>query len=269
VSAGVPFDRAVAFYDRTRSLPPEVSSAVARLLAGELEGRGRALEGRGRALEVGAGSGRITLPLAARGIPLAAVDLSRPMLEQLQRNAGGRAPFPVAVADGLALPFPSGAFGASLTCHVLHLVAGWQGFLAEVVRVVRPGGVVLFDLGSEPPEIQETKERFAREAGLERVYVGMRDPVVLDRAMAGLGASARLLEPIRFETRQRIRDVLRGYAGAQFSFTWVVEDEAVLRRAARATRAWAAGRFGDPDEQRTFVRTIQWRAYDLPGAAGA
>ncbi len=65
------FDRAVSYYDRTRALPREVSDALTDALI-EL---GQLQPGR-RCLEVGAGTGRIALPLVARGVDLAGVDLS-------------------------------------------------------------------------------------------------------------------------------------------------------------------------------------------------
>ncbi|MGH2942034.1 MAG: class I SAM-dependent methyltransferase [Solirubrobacteraceae bacterium] len=44
--------------------------------------------GRGPALELGAGTGRIARPLAARGIPVDGVDISDVMLAELRRRAG-------------------------------------------------------------------------------------------------------------------------------------------------------------------------------------
>ncbi|MDQ1374343.1 MAG: hypothetical protein QOJ09_1681, partial [Actinomycetota bacterium] len=100
------FDRAVEYYDRTRALPPEVQVKVTELLATELEGRGPVLE-------LGVGTGRMALPLHARGVELLGVDLSEPMMHKLVDNAGGAMPFPLIKGDGLALPLPDGAAGAA------------------------------------------------------------------------------------------------------------------------------------------------------------
>ena len=51
----------------------------------ELAGEG------GRALELAIGTGRVALPLAARGIEVAGIDLSEAMLAQLRRKPGGDA----------------------------------------------------------------------------------------------------------------------------------------------------------------------------------
>src|SRR3954464_2543850 len=49
------------------------------------------LAGRGRALELAVGTGRIALPLAARGVPVHGIELSRAMVEQLRAKPGGDA----------------------------------------------------------------------------------------------------------------------------------------------------------------------------------
>jgi len=48
-----------------------------------------ALAGDGRALELGIGTGRIALPLAARGISVAGIDLSPAMVDQMRAKPGG------------------------------------------------------------------------------------------------------------------------------------------------------------------------------------
>ena len=47
------------------------------------------LAGAGRALELGIGTGRIALPLAARGVEVHGIDSSPAMLEQLRAKPGG------------------------------------------------------------------------------------------------------------------------------------------------------------------------------------
>src|SRR2546423_11010187 len=140
----IAFDQAADYYDRTRRLDPHVHAAVIDLLAGELRGRGRCLE-------VGVGTGRIALDLHRAGVPMAGVDLSRPMLDRLVEKAGGTAPFPLAVADATALPARRHAVGAALACHVLHLIPRWREAADELARVVAPGGVVLVDIGGDAP----------------------------------------------------------------------------------------------------------------------
>jgi SAM-dependent methyltransferase len=60
---------------------PEVVEPAVDLLA--------KLAGGGRALELAIGTGRIGLPLAARGVPVHGIELSRAMVERLRAKAGG------------------------------------------------------------------------------------------------------------------------------------------------------------------------------------
>jgi SAM-dependent methyltransferase len=57
-----------------------------------------ALAGGGRALEFAIGTGRVAVPLAARGVPVGGIELSRPMIAQLRRKVGEDA-VPVVVGD--------------------------------------------------------------------------------------------------------------------------------------------------------------------------
>ena len=62
---------------------PALLDATSGFLAG--------LAGPGRALELAVGTGRVALPLAARGVPVSGIELSPAMLEQLRAKPGGDA----------------------------------------------------------------------------------------------------------------------------------------------------------------------------------
>lgn len=62
---------------------PDVIAATVDFLAG--------LAGDGRALELGIGTGRIALPLSARGVAVHGIDLSRPMIARLREKPGADA----------------------------------------------------------------------------------------------------------------------------------------------------------------------------------
>src|SRR5438270_5894482 len=163
-AGSVNFDRAAGFYDETRPSSPETDARVTGLLK-------RWLGGRGSCLEIGVGTGRIALPLREAGVPMAGVDISSHMVARLVEKAGGRPPFPLALADAAALPFPEDAFGAALASHVLHLIPAWQEAVAELVRVVRPRGVVLVELTDSWSEVfTDVRRRFAEAGGLDRVH---------------------------------------------------------------------------------------------------
>jgi len=78
-------ERVAARYDEESASMsvPEVVDPTVDLLA--------ELAGDGRALELAVGTGRIALPLAARGVPVAGIDLSRAMLARLREKPGAEA----------------------------------------------------------------------------------------------------------------------------------------------------------------------------------
>lgn len=81
--AKVRFDEQIAArYDETsgQMYRPEVLDPAVDFLA--------QLAGDGDALEFGVGTGRVALPLAARGVPLHGIDISEPMLDELLRKPG-------------------------------------------------------------------------------------------------------------------------------------------------------------------------------------
>lgn len=76
--------RSAATYDQSSSemFAPEKVDPVVDVLA--------ELAGDGRALEFASGTGRIALPLAARGVPVSGIDLSPDMTAQLHAKPGGQ-----------------------------------------------------------------------------------------------------------------------------------------------------------------------------------
>jgi ubiquinone/menaquinone biosynthesis C-methylase UbiE len=256
VSGSVAFDRAADDYDRTRALSPSAMAKVTATLETELRGRGRCLE-------IGVGSGRIALPLWQRGVPMVGVDLSDPMLRRLVDNAGGSVPFPLVRADATRIPFASGSFSAGVACHVLHLIPGWRDSVAELVRVIRPGGLALVDVGGWGIGWwRRVLNRFSRETGIPQGNTGANEEREVDEAMAGHGARLRLLPPVWESRTVSVEEGLRMLEDGVFSFSWPL-DEVVRRDAVTRMRPWAEARLGSLDRPRRMGRHITWRAYDL------
>jgi SAM-dependent methyltransferase len=102
------------------------------------------LAGATRVLDVGTGEGQIARLVAREGAPLVAgVD---PTIAQLQlaRERGGGASYARANAD--ALPFSDGAFDAVVVCLVFEHIAAHEPAIAEIARVLEPGGRFAFFL---------------------------------------------------------------------------------------------------------------------------
>lgn len=99
--------------------------------AGEVAGR--------RVLDAGCGSGPILAMLRDRGATVAGFDSSAKMLELARNRLGPDADLRVADPGG-PLPYPDGAFDDVIAALVLHYLEDWTGPLAELRRVLRPGG---------------------------------------------------------------------------------------------------------------------------------
>lgn len=101
-----------------------------------------------RVLDVPAGRGRLAIPLAERGPRVVAVDYSEDGVQSLQRVA----PPAVAVVrvDMRALPVTGGFDAAYCMGNSFGYfgVDGVEAFLAEVARVVRPGGRFVLESAS-------------------------------------------------------------------------------------------------------------------------
>jgi ubiquinone/menaquinone biosynthesis C-methylase UbiE len=101
-------------------------------LAGDVVGR--------RILDVGCGAGPVLAALRDRGAVVTGVDPSIKMLELARQRLGEGAVLHRAGLGGDPLPFPDGAFDDAIVCLVLHYPEDWSAALAELRRVLVPGG---------------------------------------------------------------------------------------------------------------------------------
>ncbi|WFU50428.1 class I SAM-dependent methyltransferase [Sinorhizobium terangae] len=94
-------------------------------------------------VDVGCGTGSLTFALARTAdlAQIAAIDYSPVFVaEASRRNTDPR--IKIQQADACALPFADGTFDRALALLVLHFVPDADKAVAEMRRVVRPGGVV-------------------------------------------------------------------------------------------------------------------------------
>ena len=246
MSESIKFDRAAEYYDRTRALPDDVVERQTATLLAELGGRGRVLE-------AGIGTGRIAVTL---DVPLVGLDLSRPMMEVLRSKTRS---IPLVEGDATRLPFPDASFGAAYVAHVLHLIPAWVAALAELARVVGPGGVVLAVRGSGATDVEREMNR---ALDLRHAPVGAHTIEEIDDGARDLGLAVRALERITWTAHTNIRDTITSVERGIWSGMWDRSPEELRHLAARV-EAWAIDRFGSADAVVPATSSFTWHAYDV------
>jgi len=99
---------------------------------------------RGRVLDVGCGTGVLLERLAARG-EVMGLDLSRDMLARAaMRQRGRNARAALVCGDAQHLPFRDGAFESVVSTFAINAVPDLEAALAEMLRIVEPGGSLAF-----------------------------------------------------------------------------------------------------------------------------
>ena len=93
-------------------------------------------------LDVGCGDGQLTARLAATGAIVTGVDASNPMVEAARARG-----IDADNAQAEKLPYADAAFDAVFSNAALHWVRDQEAMLAEVRRVLRPGGRFVAEMG--------------------------------------------------------------------------------------------------------------------------
>lgn len=98
-----------------------------------------------RWIDVACGPGVISRAMASRVGSVSGVDLTPAMVEEAERRAGedGIGNVSFAIGDATALDYADASFAGAITRLSLHHVPAPGRVLAEMARVVRPGGLVV------------------------------------------------------------------------------------------------------------------------------
>jgi ubiquinone/menaquinone biosynthesis C-methylase UbiE len=168
-------------------------------------------------LDVGAGSGGAALAMAEQGLRVMAVDASARMVERVKtRTAELGLPVDARVMDGQALHLADASFDAALSVLGIILLPDAGRGLAEMRRVVRPGGRVSvvtwtqpqrYELAAElrtavqavwpeqPPAPLPAQLRYREEADFRALFkaAGLDAPVIVTSTARLEAPSARWL----------------------------------------------------------------------------
>jgi SAM-dependent methyltransferase len=142
-------------------------------------------ERHGRALDFGCGVGRLTRALSANFDRCVGIDVSTEMVEQARKLNADREnlEFVVNVAPDLA-DFDSGSFDLVYSSKVLQHMPGERqacAYVAEFLRLLRPGGIAIFQLWTHIPFRNRIHVRRAAPPGTRG---GAPDPVGAQPARA-------------------------------------------------------------------------------------
>jgi SAM-dependent methyltransferase len=153
----------------------------------------------GRALEFAVGTGRVAIPLAARGVPVTGIELSQPMIDQLQTKID-ETTIPVLAGDMTTTRAP-GTY--TLVYLVYNTISNLLSQSEQVdcfrnaARHLSPGGRFVIELWVPelrrlPPGVPATVGTSRRDYILLDTYDVLRQHVVSHHFHFGEGSDARL-----------------------------------------------------------------------------
>jgi SAM-dependent methyltransferase len=109
---------------------------------------------RGPVLDVGAGTGRVALPLARAGHDVTALDREPELLEALRARAG-EVPVATVVADAVDFALDRGFGLVIVPMQTVQLLPERAGFLAAARRALLPGGLLALAIAAELEDFGE------------------------------------------------------------------------------------------------------------------
>jgi SAM-dependent methyltransferase len=180
------------------------------------------LAGDGAALELAIGTGRIALPLAERGVAVAGIDLSEPMVEQLRAKPGG-ADIPVTIGD-IATTRVEGTFRlVYLVYNTINNLTTQDAQVAcfeNAARHLESGGSFVIEVGV--PDLQRLPpgERFV-PFSVTPTHVGVDEYDVVGQGLIShhYGPSGQISMPFRYVWPAEL-DLMARIAGMTLRNRW-------------------------------------------------
>jgi SAM-dependent methyltransferase len=166
-------DRIAEVYDAMTQTMPDPVDCVDRLAE---------LAGPGPALELGIGTGRVALPLAARGVEVHGIDVSAAMVERLRAKPGGQA-IPVTLGDFAELAVEGSyrlVYVVFNTFFSLLTQDDQVRCFAAVAGHLAPGGAFVLELFVPDPTLHPGGQSVrTRHLGLDgaRLDLALHDPM--------------------------------------------------------------------------------------------
>ena len=184
-----------------------------------------------RLLEIGCGIGTDLVRFARGGARVTGVDLSETAVRMARQNMElrglrGRV---FAIADGAALPVPSGTLDVVYAHGVLQYSADPRGIVTEALRVLKPGGTAIFMVYNRVSWLMALSK--VMKVGLEHQDApGLHLYSIPEFEALVRGFSQVTIIPERFPVKSRLH---RGWKAAAFNGIFVGAFNAVPRAMVR------------------------------------
>jgi len=139
------YDLAAWGYDKRENYLNSFEKGSVLPLLGEIKGK--------KILDVGAGTGRLSLPLFNEGALVTALDVSAEMLKLLKQK---QPDIDIVTGEAEDMPFPDNTFDVVVCAFLIVHLKDPIVFFDEVYRVLKPGGKFLVTNinQKEPPEVK-------------------------------------------------------------------------------------------------------------------
>ena len=215
-------------------------------------------------LDIGAGTGRVAIPLAAHGCSVVALEPARGMIDQL-RAKGSEVTLSLVVGDGGRLPFAAGRFDLCVIARLLYLTENWREIIREAHRVLAMNGALLHEWGNgqddeEWVQIREEARRLFELAGVRKPFhPGVRLEAELDTDLAAIGLVREAELAMGPGPNVSLGEFLKRLVEGELSYIWNVPQD--VRATCIPQLADWAGKTFDLDQRVSIPKEMRWTVY--------
>ena len=250
-------------YNEINNIPLEAAEALGKSVA--------AIVGEGaRILDLGAGAGRISVPIAAN-TKMIALDIEHHM-QLASKNLAAERNIPIMNSVGtiLKLPFADNTFDAVITTNVFHQVDCWRCAVREAKRVMKPGGTFIIgrdilDPSSIASQLRTASRMMTAGINSDMMPTDAAGPALFEFIKKQGGKIGEEVTACAWTEQTSGRQILEKMRQGLHNETWSLSKDD-LEQLMEELVPWAEDEFDNLDE----VQEVQWSfgIYPVTGLAG-